>query len=92
MDMGSLITVLAAVSGMVLSWRGGAKAFKDEIAQEAGSDAVLHAEITFLRRRSESLEQELHTRNRRMEELAERLARAEESSTQAHKRIDRLEE
>lgn len=92
MDMGGFIAVLAAVSGMVLSWRGGAKAIKDEIAQEAGTDAVLHAEVAFLQRRSDTFEQEFRSQMRRVEDLSERIARLEEFSNQVHKRLDRLEE
>lgn len=92
MDMNGFIAVLAAVSGMVLSWRSSARAIKDQISQEAGTDAVLHAEVAFLQRRSDALEQEFRSQNRRFEDLSERIARLEEFSNQVHKRLDRLEE
>ena len=92
MDISAVIALLAAVSGIVLGWMGGTKTFKDEIAQEAGADASLHTDMSYIKRGMDNIQMDLRTQSQRMDGLSERITRLEESSKQAHKRIDRLEE
>lgn len=92
MDISAVIALLAAVSGIVLGWMGGTKAYKDEIAQEAGADASLHTDMSYIKRGIDNIQMDLRTQSQRMDGLSERITRLEESSKQAHKRIDRLEE
>ncbi|KKO50990.1 hypothetical protein [Paenibacillus sp. DMB20] len=92
MDITAVIALLAAVSGIVLGWMGGARAFKQEVAQEAGADASLHTDVSYIKRGIDNIQVDLRLQGQRMDGLSERITRLEESSKQAHKRLDRLEE
>lgn len=91
MDITAVIALLAAVSGIVLGWIGGARAFKQEVAQEAGTDASLKTDMTYIKRGIDNIQVDLRLQGQRMDGLSERITRLEESSKQAHKRLDRME-
>ena len=95
MDFNVMITLIGAIcalSGMLLGWIGRTKAFKDEVAQEATADASLQTDVSYIKRGIDDIRVDLRMQGQRMDGLSERITRVEESSKQAHKRLDRLEE
>ena len=90
MEMSFFITLATAVSGILLGWTGRAKSYKEEIAQEAGADASLTKDVSYIKRDVDQLQQLLRMQNQRLEEMAERTTRVDESVKHAHKRLDRL--
>ena len=92
MEASFFITLATAVSGILLGWIGRAKSYKEEIAQEAGSDASMIKDVSYMKRDVDQLQQLLRMHNQRLDEIAERTARADESVKHAHKRLDRLGE
>ncbi|MBO2942823.1 hypothetical protein JJQ72_02335 [Paenibacillus sp. F411] len=90
--MVTLIGAICAISGMLLGWIGRTKAFKDEVAQEATADASLHSDVAYIKTGILDIRVDLRDLGRRMDDFSERLTRVEESTKQAHKRIDRIEE
>ncbi|WP_231888041.1 hypothetical protein [Paenibacillus glucanolyticus] len=88
----AIITVAAAISGIVLGWVGKTKAFKAEVVQEATADASLHTDVSYIKRGIDDIKVDVRIHGQRMEGFAERLTRVEESAKQAHKRIDEMKE
>lgn len=92
MELTALIGVVAAISGILLGWLGRNRSLKKEIAQEAGAEAVQRTDVEYIKRGVDDIRVDLRMQGQRLDGLAERVTRVEESSKQAHKRLDRLEE
>ncbi|MCA4756340.1 hypothetical protein [Mycolicibacterium fortuitum] len=88
----AVIAALAAISGILLGWIGKTKSFKDEVAREATADASLQTDVSYIKRGIDDIKVDVRIQGQRMDGLTERIIRVEESSKQAHKRLDRLEE
>jgi hypothetical protein len=84
--------MIAAVSGIVLGWMGKTQAFKKDVAQEAGNGASLRTDVEYIKRGVDDVRFELKDQVRRFDALTERVTRVEESTKQAHKRLDKIEE
>ncbi|MEK4881415.1 MULTISPECIES: hypothetical protein [Paenibacillus] len=87
-----IISVAAALSGIALGWIGRTKAFKQEVAQEAGNGAVLRTDVEYIKRGVDDIRADVRVQGQRTDALAERVTRVEESAKQAHKRLDKIEE
>ncbi|MNV46422.1 hypothetical protein D3C71_1382540 [compost metagenome] len=92
MDLNTMLTILAAISGIALGWLGRKKAVKDEIAQAATADAALQTDVSYIKTGVVDIRVDIREIGKRMDGLSERITRVEESAKQAHKRLDRLEE
>jgi uncharacterized spore protein YtfJ len=92
MDVKTMITILAAISGIVLGWVGGTRAFKQEIARDAGSGAALRTDVEYIKHGVDDMRLEQRAQGQRFDVLSERVTRIEESAKQYHKRLDRIEE
>lgn len=91
MDWTALLAFATGISGIILGWIGRTRAFKQEITQEATSDAVLRADVGYIKAGVDDVRLEQRQQRARFDELSEKVARVDESAKQAHKRIDRLE-
>lgn len=87
----SIISVCAALSGMILGWMAKAKEQKKEIQSETEAATKLQMDMEYIKRGVDDVRFELRTQGQRMDALSERVTRVEESAKQAHKRIDRIE-
>ncbi|BFH10623.1 hypothetical protein WJ0W_005731 [Paenibacillus melissococcoides] len=92
MEFSAIIAVAAAISGIALGWLGRARTIKQDIAQEASTDAVQRADVEYIKRGVDDIRADVRMQGQRVDGLYERVTRVEESTKQAHKRIDRLEE
>ncbi|WFR63016.1 hypothetical protein P9222_00775 [Paenibacillus amylolyticus] len=88
----ALLGVVSTISGLVIGWIGRTKAYKDEVIQEATQDASLHTDVSYIKRGIDDLRVDLRLQNQQLAGVTERLTRVEESSKQAHKRLDKFEE
>lgn len=92
----TIIAVLAAISGIVLGWTARSREVKKEIRTEAAKeteiDTVLKTDMEYLKRGVDDIRFEQRAQGKKMDDLGERVTRVEESSKQAHKRIDRIEQ
>lgn len=88
----AIISVAAALSGIALGWNGRARAIRQEAEDAAEAEAVQRADVEYIKRGVDDMKIEQKLQGQRFEAFSERLTRVEESSKQAHKRIDRLEE
>ncbi len=90
--MMAAISVLAALSGMVLGWTGKARTVRQDTIAEAKEDATIKSELQYIKRGIDDVRFEQRAQGKRFDELAERVARLEESTKQAHHRLNRLDE
>ncbi|ETT30659.1 hypothetical protein C161_27183 [Paenibacillus sp. FSL R5-192] len=92
MEWTVLISVAAAISGLILGWSGRTRSFRQDIIQEAGADALQRADVDYIKRGVDDIRLEQRAQAQRVDVLSERVTRVEESAKQAHKRIDRKED
>ena len=64
----------------------------EDIKTESTGSGEFRADINYIRRGIEDIRIDLKAQDKRFNDLSERVTRVEESSKQAHKRIDKLEE
>ncbi len=88
----ALIGIVSALSGIILGWSARAKEEKREIKKDAEIDTALRTDMEYLKRGVDDIRIEQRSQGQRMDAMGERLTRVEESSKQAHKRIDRMEQ
>lgn len=86
-----VIAVVGTISAVILGWSARAKTIKNEIKEEAESGAVLRADLEYIKRGVDDMRLEQRAQGQRFDALAERVTRVEESTKQAHHRINRLE-
>src|SRR5690625_4082068 len=91
MELAAIISVVGAISGIVLGWLGRSRTIKQDTAADAGRDARLQADMEYIKRGVDDVRIEQRAHGQRFDALAERVTRVEESSKQAHHRIDRLD-
>lgn len=91
MEPTTIVAMIAAVSGIILGWIGRTRSFKQEVAQEASGGAVLRTDMDYIKRGIDDVRLEQRSHGQRFDIMSERVTRIEESSKQAHKRLDRLE-
>lgn len=87
----AIIAVLSAISGITLGWIGRAKSIKVELKEETHKDAVMSIDIEYIKRGVDDVRVEQKVQGQRFDALSERVTRVEESTKQAHHRINRLE-
>lgn len=92
MDIPTIVTILAAASGVILGWIGRTSAIKKDVAHEAGTDAALRTDVEYIKRGVDDIRVDVRQQGQRTDALSERVTRVEESAKQAHKRIDKIEE
>lgn len=85
------ISVTSAISGVVLGWLGRNRSVRQDTAADASKDAVLRADMDYIKRVVEDIRLEQRAQGQRYDALSERLTRVEESAKQAHHRLNRLD-
>lgn len=85
--MPTWLVVLFAVIGATGTIFGITMAYKKDVSK----DGELRADIKYIARGVEDIRVDMKAQEKRHSELSERVTRVEESTKQAHKRIDKLE-
>jgi len=88
----ALIGVVAAISGMILGWSARAKEIRKDAEKDAEIQTTLRTDLEYLKRGVDDIRLEQKVQGQRIDAIAERVTRVEESAKQAHKRIDRIEQ
>lgn len=86
------IALLCTVAGVVISYFGFYRNRDKEIKRDASESAVISTKLDAIGSDVKSIRIDMKTEQLARMELSERVTRVEESSKQAHKRIDKLEE
>ncbi|MEI7027168.1 hypothetical protein [Paenibacillus sp. y28] len=89
--IGAIISVVAAISGIVLGWSARSRTVQQDTAAEAGQGAYLRADMDYIKRGVDDVRLEQRAQGQRFDTLAERVTRVEESAKQAHHRLNRLD-
>lgn len=92
MELTVIIGVVGTVSSIVFAYIGYQKGTKSQAYRRGGLDSEVKADIQYIKRRSDDMLIEQKDTNKSLGHLTERVTRVEESSKQAHKRIDTLEQ
>lgn len=87
-----IVSVAAALSGIILGWLGRSRTIRQDTASEASRDAKLQSDMDYIKRGVDEVRFEQKDQGRRFDALSERVTRVEESAKQAHLRINRLED
>jgi hypothetical protein len=91
----AIISAIAAVCGVILGWSARSrelkKETKEETKEEVKTDVLLRADMEYIKRGVDDIRIEQRAQGQRVDTLSERVTRVEESTKQAHKRIDRIE-
>lgn len=86
------IALLCTVAGVVISYFGFYRNRDKEIKRDASESAIISTKLDAIGSDVKSIRIDMKTEQLARMELSERVTRVEESSKQAHKRIDKLEE
>lgn len=97
-ELGALISVL----GLIIAYQGfqlnkqknqtdQRKDEKNDLKTDAKESAKIQAQLDYIGKGVDDIRIDLKANERQMVQLGERITRVEESSKQAHKRIDNLE-
>jgi chromosome segregation ATPase len=85
------IRVLIAALALVVAYLGYQLNKSKEIKSDGQESAELKAELSYIRRGVDDIKIDLRANEKQMAALGERVTRVEESSKQAHKRLDAIE-
>ncbi|MBN2980099.1 hypothetical protein [Cohnella algarum] len=89
--IGAIVSAVAAISGIIIGWLGRSRSVRQDTVAEASQDARLMLDMEYIKRGVDDVRLEQRAQGQRFDQLAERVTRVEESTKQAHKRIDKLE-
>ncbi len=92
MQLGALIGTVGTLVGILFGYLGWRQDDKKELQADAAGSGELRSDINYIKRGIDDIRVDMKVQEKRVTELAERVTRVEESTKQAHKRIDKLEE
>ncbi len=92
MELNIIITCVAAICGIVFGYLAMQARIKSESKQSGVEAGQLKVDIDYIKRSSDTTLLELKCLNRTVNSHANRLARVEESTKQAHLRINEIRE
>lgn len=87
----TVVSALAALSGMVLGWAGRTRSIRQDTAQESAADALQRADVEYIKRGVDDIRLEQRAQGQRIDVLSERVTRLEESQKSLHKRVNRID-
>ena len=87
----ALIGVVGTISGVVFGYIGYKRGLQKDAYSEGIDNATLRSDTEYIKRRIDDVLLEQKDTNKSINALVERVTRVEESSKQAHKRIDQIE-
>ena len=90
MQLDVLIGMVCALLGIILGYLGWRRDSNNDIETDASDNGALHADINYIKRGVEDIRIDQKAQEKRHSELSERVTRVEESTKQAHKRIDEI--
>lgn len=90
-DWEVVVGVAAAASGVILGWAGRSRSVRKDTQEEAGRDGRLRLDVDYIKRGIDEMRLDQRAQGERFDGLTERVIRLEESTKQAHYRIDRLD-
>lgn len=90
-EIGTLIAFAGALLGIVFSYLNWKRDNYKDVQTDALGAGELRSDISYIKRGIEDIKVDLKVQEKQLREHSERITRLEESSKQAHKRIDKIE-
>lgn len=87
-----LIGAAGTICSIFFGYVGYQRGLKTDVRSDAEIETTLRTDMEYLKRGVDDIRIEQRAQGQRMDALVERVTRVEESSKQAHKRIDRIEQ
>jgi peptidoglycan hydrolase CwlO-like protein len=87
----AVIGALCTLLGTVIGFLGFSRNRDKDVRNDASKNAVIETQLNNISSGIDNIRIDIKTNERRVTELSERVIRVEESSKQAHKRIDKIE-
>lgn len=86
------ISILCTIIGLLIGFLTFNRNRDKDVKSDASHSAVIQTKLENIDQGVKSIQIDIKANERRTNELAERVIRVEESSKQAHKRLDKFEE
>jgi septal ring factor EnvC (AmiA/AmiB activator) len=86
-----LVGLICAVLGLIVGFLTFNRSRDNDVKTDASESAVIKTKLDNISAGIDSIRIDIKANEKRVSELSERLIRVEESSKQAHKRIDHIE-
>ena len=83
-----IISAAAAISGIALGWTARSRETRREVKTQGETGGAIRTDMEYLKRGIDDIRVEQRVQGQRMDVMGERVTRVEESTKQAHKRID----
>ncbi len=84
----AVISVVSAISGMLLGWKANANETRTRDKQSTRNSTKLRTDLDYLIRGVDDIRLEQKSQDRKLDDISDRVTRVEESAKSAHKRID----
>lgn len=91
MEMNILIGLVCTVIGAMIGVASFTRNRDKDVRSDATESAVIRTKLDSINQGVESIRIDIRANEMRVSELSERVIRVEESSKQAHKRLDKIE-
>lgn len=85
------VSIVGGVSAIIYAWSTRGHDHVRDRQKDAREDAELESDIKYIARGVDDIRLEQRAQREQMGAMSERLTRVEESSKQAHKRLDRID-
>lgn len=84
----AVVGIIATLSGVLLGWIGNARSNRKAVVEKTTADVQMRTDVEYIKRGVDDIRTEAKVQNQRLDMLCDRVARVEESSKSAHKRLD----
>jgi peptidoglycan hydrolase CwlO-like protein len=91
LDIQTGISILCGLGGLVVGYLAFRREKDNDTKSDASESAVIKTKLDNISSGIDSIRIDIKANEKRVSDLSERVIRIEESSKQAHKRIDKLE-
>jgi septal ring factor EnvC (AmiA/AmiB activator) len=85
------IPILCAAGGLIIGYLAFRRDKDNDVRNDASESAVIKTKLDNISSGVDSIRIDMKANEKRVSDLSERVIRVEESSKQAHKRIDKIE-
>jgi septal ring factor EnvC (AmiA/AmiB activator) len=85
------IGIICAIGGLLIGFLTFNRSRDNDVKNDASENAVIKTKLDSISAGVSNIQIDIKANEKRMNELSERVIRVEESSKQAHKRIDSIE-
>ena len=89
-EIGVLIGFTSAIFGVAFGYANFRRNSDKDIQHDAVSSGELKSDIKYIRSGVDDMKVEMKVQGKQLDSLSERVTRVEESSKQAHKRLDEI--